>query len=438
MPSLRQLGLFITESCNLACPYCFAANMERSFIDEALAREAIDLLLSAENTPDEVGLTFWGGEPLLAFELITRLVGYAEPRAAERGKRLGFALPTNLTLLTETMVDFFQAHDVRLSLSLDGGPATQGRRQTAKGGSSWPVVEQKLKLIHRRYAGRLPAVRMTVAPDTARELADNVRFFLEQGFRQVYFAPVVEAEWDAEALDAYEQGQLELVPTWLEALESGQRLGFTSWDKALAWREARRRDPQAATRERSVICGAGTAMLAVDIHGQIYPCHRFVFYDKQRRTGALGSLATGWPAAEALRPYERLDPARLGTAERLCAACEDALSCLAVCPALNYSLGGAIDTIDPRQCTMALLDARVAAAVEAQAAGSAAFARYVEDYLLKVYTGPGGLSASVTALFSRLEEADADALAERAAAILEGLGRPGRPDRSGGPSGAGR
>ena len=438
MPALRQLGLFVTESCNLACPYCFAANMERRFIDEGLARQAVDLLLSAENTADEVGLTFWGGEPLLAFELITRLVGYAEGKAAEGGKRLGLALPTNLTLLSEAMVDFFQAHDVRLSLSLDGGPATQGRRQTAGGGSSWPVVEQKLQLIHRRYAGRLPPVRMTVAPDTAADLADNVRFFLNQGFRQIYFAPVVEADWDAEALAAYEQGQLELAPTWLEALESGRRLGFTSWDKALAWREARRRDPQAASRERSVICGAGTAMLAADIHGQLYPCHRFVFYDKQRRAGALGSVAEGWPDAGLLQPYERLDPGRLGTEERLCAECDDAASCFALCPALNYSLGGAIDVIHQRQCDLALLDARVAAAVEALAADSAAFSRYVEDYLLKVYTGPGGLSASVTALFSRLEEADADALAERAAAILEGLGRPGRPERPGGSSGAGR
>lgn len=438
MPALRQLGLFVTESCNLACPYCFAAEMERRFIDEALAREAIDLLLSAENSADEVGLTFWGGEPLLAFKLLTRLVEYAEARAAERGKRLGFALPTNVTLLTEAMVDFFQAHDLRLSLSLDGGPKTQGRRQTAKGGSSWPAVEQKLKLIHRRYAGRLPAVRMTVAPDTAHDLAENVRFFLDQGFRQIYFAPVVEAEWDADALNAYEQGQLELAPTWLEALESGRRLGFTSWDKALAWREARRRDPQAASRERSVICGAGTAMLVVDIHGQLYPCHRFVFYDKQRRASGLGSVTDGWPDAGRLRPYERLDPARLGTSERLCAACEDAASCFALCPALNYAMAGAIDAIHPRQCELALLDARVAAAVEALAADSAAYTRYLEDYLLKVYTGPGGLSGTVTALFSRLEEADADALAERAAAILEGLGRPGRPDRSGGPSGAGR
>jgi len=432
MPLLRQLGLFVTESCNLACPYCFAANMERRLINEDLANDAIDLLLSADNTAEEVGLTFWGGEPLLAFDLITRLVQHAETRAAERGKRLGFALPTNLTLLSDAMVDFFLAHDVRLSLSLDGGPATQGRRQTAGGASSWPVVEEKLRLIHRRYAGRLPPVRMTVAPDTAGNLADNVRFFLDQGFRQIYFAPVVEAEWDAEALAAYEQGQLDLIETWLEALESGRRLGFTSWDKALAWREARRRDPDAASRERSVICGAGTAMLAVDIHGQIYPCHRFVFYDKQRRASALGSVAAGWPAPEALRPYERLDPRRLGTTERLCAECEDAGDCFALCPALNYAMGGAIDAVHERQCALALLDARVAAAVEARAAGSEAFARYVEDYLLKVYTGPGGLSASVTALFSRLEEADADALAARAAAILEGLGRPG------GPSGEGR
>jgi uncharacterized protein len=432
MAPLRQLGLFVTESCNLACPYCFAANMERRFVDEGLARAAIDLLLSEDNEAEQVGLTLWGGEPLLAFELIRRLVPYARSRADALGKQLGVAIPTNVTLLTGEMVDWLRQHDVRLSLSLDGAEAAQARRLTAGGRSSWPVVQEKLRLIHERYGDRLPGVRMTVSPQTAGDFHTNVRFFLDQGFRQVYFAPVVEAPWSEAELAAYEAGQLQLAERWLdEILSTGRRVCFNSWDKALAWRELRRRaDGQLEQpEERNIICGAGTAMLAVDIDGRIFPCHRFVFYDKERRAEALGTVAGGLPSAERIRPYQRLDPARLGTAERLCARCEHAARCFNTCPALNYALTGAIDGVHERQCQLALVEERVVDAIEARAGDDEHFRRYVEEFLMKVYSGPGGLSASVTALFTRLEEADPDELADRAAAILEGLARDRRSDR---------
>ena len=68
MSSVRHLGLFLTESCNLACPYCFAANMERREIDLEVARKALDLVVGPDNPTKKVSVSFWGGEPLLCFD----------------------------------------------------------------------------------------------------------------------------------------------------------------------------------------------------------------------------------------------------------------------------------------------------------------------------------------------------------------------------------
>lgn len=419
MSSIRHLSLFITESCNLRCAYCFAVDMERRQIDEQLARQALALALGrrSEHGARRVAVTFWGGEPLLCFDTLRRLVDHAEELAARAGQKVAFAVPTNATLLTDEMIDFFQAHRVQLSLSLDGDEPAQSLRQLPGGRSSFPVVQQKLELVHRRYGRDLPGVRMTVSPATAGDLYRNVRFFLDQGFTQVYFAPVVEASWPPETLARLEAEAERLAAHWVERLRGG-RVSFNAWDRLLAWRELRRRGQLPA--ERQILCGAGTTMLAVDIDGDIYPCHRFVFYDKATRRRSLGHVREGLPAVDRVRPYLQLDPQRLGTRTTRCAECAAAADCLVACPALNHALCGEIHTVDERICQLAGIDQRVVASAERALRDAGLFETYVEDYLLRAYA-PGELSASVAALFARLTAADADSLASRADAILTEL-----------------
>jgi uncharacterized protein len=429
MSSIRHLSLFLTESCNLRCAYCYAANMERRQIDEQLARQALELALGPPSGQGarRVAVTFWGGEPLLCFDTLRRLVAHAEELAASRDRQVAFAVPTNATLLTDEMIDFFQAHRVQLSLSLDGDEPAQSLRQLPGGRSSFAVVQQKLELVHRRYGRDLPGVRMTVSPATAGSFYHNVRFFLDQGFTQVYFAPVVEASWPPETLEQLETEAERLGAHWVERLREGGRISFNSWDRLLAWRELRRRGQLPA--ERQIICGAGTTMLAVDIDGDLYPCHRFVFYDKASRLRSLGHVREGLPAPDRVRPYLQLDQQRLGTPTRRCAECEAAADCRLVCPALNHALCGEIHTVDERICQLAAIDQRVVASVAGALHDEGLYKPYVEDYLMRAYA-PGELSASVAALYARLTAADADSLASRADAILTELRqRQRRPRR---------
>ncbi len=418
MKDLKHLALFLTESCNLACDYCFAANMEGRNIDEPLAQQAIDLLFEPDNTSKQMAISFWGGEPLTCFEMLKRLVFYAQNKAQETNKKVRFSVPTNLTLLSDEIIDFFQEHKINPSLSCDGTEASQSLRRTRSGESSYPLVAEKLDLIIRRYQPDLPGVRMTVSPATADHFYDDVQYFLERGFRHVYFAPVVEADWTEQHYQHYEQQSQKLAEYWADQLLAGTRISFNAWDKLLVWGEFRRRGDVSA--EKRSACGAGHSMIAVDIYGDFYPCQRFVFYDKEHRAESLGSVSEGLkPSAE---QYRQIDETRLGTATKLCKDCEDLQRCPRICTALNYCLGGSIYTVDERLCRLNAIDQRMVDYLESKYGQTEPFRKYVGEYLVKAYS-PDALSATARALFTRLEDADVDKLAQRASEILKRLDR---------------
>ena len=120
MNPIRHLELFITENCNLRCEYCFASDMEKKDIPSDLAHKAIDFLFENSKGERFVIVSFWGGEPLLRFPMIKKLVMYSLESAKQEGKRIRFSIPTNATLLNEEILGFIQKHTISVSLSIDG------------------------------------------------------------------------------------------------------------------------------------------------------------------------------------------------------------------------------------------------------------------------------------------------------------------------------
>ncbi len=414
---LRHLALFVTESCNLACEYCYAAGREGRHIDPSLAQAALEYALGPGNASPSVTITFWGGEPLLQFDAIVRLVRSAETLARDHGKSVHFVLPTNVTLLEEAHIAFFLDHRVGISLSLDGGERAQALRPTARGASSFPIILDKLELIARRYGKYLPPVRMTVSPATVADFVKNVRFFLDRGFDRIYFAPVVEAIWTPEALDLLEAGQIALLDVWVDLLRQGRRLGFHTWDRALTALRLQRLGARPA--DPPVPCGAGTSMLAVDIYGNFYPCHRFVFYDKPAQTMALGTVSEGGPDPEKQALYASLKRSDFASSSTTCAACALAPRCQEMCPAINYALQGDVTRVDQRLCRLAEIEARIVDRIDRLASRVPELEAYVEALEARAMARIRG--AEPLHWYHRADEADVDALASRAAQVLSRL-----------------
>lgn len=415
---LRQVGVFVTESCNLACGYCFAANMENRLVAYPTAQAALDLVFHESVQSRDVVICFWGGEPLLAFGLIQDLVQYGESRAAQTGKKIRFAIPTNATLLDDHKIDFCIEHEISLSLSLDGLEPAQSLRPTRGKGSSFPLVLSAISLLKRRYGANLPGVRMTVSPSTAGTVHENAHFFFEQGFTHLFFAPVHQASWTEDAFLAYEESLKRLAQDWLERISRGERRFVTNWDKLLA-KKQRILDAPFVSTQRPVECGAGSTMVAVDLHGDIYPCHRFVFYDKKQRAHSLGNVLRAEIDHAAMADFQP-SANNCGTATQRCDSCPDNSRCLSPCPAVNISLTGSLRGIDERQCRLALIEASAIEHLETLGRDSPAFQEHLEG-VAKRSRESGAISAELSTFFTALNEEKRNDIADRAADILTSL-----------------
>ena len=154
---IKQLTLQVTQQCNLRCEYCSFSGIYENWRTHAsqrmsfeTAKKAIDFYLERTSSLADIGIAFYGGEPLLEFELIKKCVEYA--KSCVEGKRILFNITTNGTLLTDEVVDFFAENNFALSISLDGSKAEHDvNRKFANGSGSFDIIVDNLNKIRGRY-----------------------------------------------------------------------------------------------------------------------------------------------------------------------------------------------------------------------------------------------------------------------------------------------
>lgn len=375
---VRRLDLFVTEACNLACPYCFALTSERRHISPADARRAVDWLLESEHP--RVHITFWGGEPLLRRELMRELVGYARRAARSCHKELSLALPTNGTLLDDETLGWLYENDVVLFVSIDGDATAQQGRPLAQGGCSHRAAAAGLSRaleMARALGRRPPAARMTVTPQNAAGLVESVAFLQQLGAREAMVYPAFDAPWSRADLEAFDLGQRALARWLISQIEvAPQRaIAVKPWTSLLRTlrgdRGPRRHD------EPLGACRLGDALVAVSVDGRFSPCHRLVTYDSR------GALDLG-------RLDEARAPARHGEATiveqestdgRRCVECEHFGLCSYNCPAISYATTGALDRVPGHVCDMMASQAAACMELAARLEGDPRLALYLEGSL---------------------------------------------------------
>ncbi len=355
---VRRLDLFVTEACNLACPYCFAATEPRPAPREQDVLRAVDWLLESDS--DRVHVTFWGGEPLLRRASIEKVVAYAEAEARARGKRVGFSMPTNATRLDDDAVRWLESHRVRLFLSIDGDEEGQRTRPLRGGGSSHRLAEEGLRSAVRAGSGAPPSVRMTVTPANAARQAAAARYFLGLGVQRLLIYPAYDQAWSEEDLARFEAGQRELGELFVELVRRSE--DPASVPVLEAWRPILRRllDGVPARPRSGELrhCGAGRELVALAVDGTLAPCHRFVFYGRERGDDvALGDLDRGVDPARA-EPYQALRVEEMQGRTR-CVECDLFDLCTFGCVAIGYATTGELHRVPETACR--LVEAQVGA-----------------------------------------------------------------------------
>ncbi|MBM6969025.1 thioether cross-link-forming SCIFF peptide maturase [Pseudoramibacter alactolyticus] len=276
---IKSMCLNVAHDCNLRCAYCFASqgdfNGDRDLMPLEVGKKAFDFLVTQSKNRHNLEVDFFGGEPLMNFQVVKNLVAYGRSLEKEYNKRFNFTMTTNAVLLNDENMRWIDDNMNNVVLSLDGRKAVNDHmRKTVSGGGSFDVIIENIKKMAalREASGKEYYVRGTYTKNNL-DFGKDVEFLAAQGFRSVSVEPVVTDETKNYAIL---EGDVNRIKSEYD------RLALAYLDKAargldyLFYHFMVNLDAGPCVYKRISGCGAGRDYVAVTPQGTIYPCHQFV------------------------------------------------------------------------------------------------------------------------------------------------------------------
>lgn len=342
---IKAMCLHIAHDCNLACTYCFAHEGEyhgaRSMMSFEVGKKAIDFLIENSGNRKNLEIDFFGGEPLMNFDVVKEIVIYANEAGKSRNKNFRFTMTTNGILLDEAKMDFINEHMYNVVLSIDGRKEVNDRMRPAPNGKgSYDIILPKFKEMAKRRGFKNYYVRGTFTRNNL-DFAQDVLHLADEGFNMISVEPVVATPDMAYALKTEDLAEIYEQYHWLaeqmiEYKEKGKGFTFFHFMIDLA------QGPCVVKRLSG--CGAGLEYLAVTPTGELYPCHQFVGLDEYY----LGDVEQG-----IVHP-ERQDDFR-GChvyAKSACKACWAKFYCSGGCAANSYQFHKDLNQVYEVSCEL--------------------------------------------------------------------------------------
>lgn len=278
---VKALCLHIAHSCNLTCSYCFAGqgryHGESALMSYDTGKRALDFLIENSGTRHNLEVDFFGGEPLLNFDVVKRLVEYARSIEKEKNKNFRFTLTTNGMLVDDDVIDFCNREMSNVVLSLDGRKEVHDRyRVDHAGRGSWDVIVPKFQKFVREREDKNYYMRGTFTHENP-DFLEDIKVMLDLGFTELSMEPVVAAEGSAAALTEDDktivmQQYEDLAKLMLQRDKEGKPFTFYHYMIDLKGGPC--------IYKRISGCGSGTEYMAVTPQGDLYPCHQFVGEEK--------------------------------------------------------------------------------------------------------------------------------------------------------------
>ena len=277
-PAIKAMCLNMTHDCNLRCEYCFASQGtykgEKAFLSFETGKKAFDFLVKNSGNRRNLEVDFFGGEPLMNFETIKKLVDYGRSLEEEYKKHFRFTITTNGLLLDEEKADYINENMDNVVLSLDGRKETNDRmRKTPKGTGSYDLIIDNYRKFVGKRGSRDYFVRGTFTSNNLN-FSEDVKHLRDSGFDKISLEPVVAKPeepyaFKEEHVDALIKEYEKLAEYYIESnMDKDKSFQFFHFNINL--------DGGPCIYKRSVGCGAGTEYLAVTPSGDLYPCHQFV------------------------------------------------------------------------------------------------------------------------------------------------------------------
>ena len=342
---VKALCLHVAHTCNLNCAYCFASqgkyHGDRAIMSFEVGKQAFDYLIKNSGTRRNLEVDFFGGEPLMNFDVVKQLVAYARQIEKEHNKNFRFTLTTNGLLIDDDVIDFANKEMSNVVLSLDGRKEIHDRyRVDYSGNGSWDRIVPKFQQLVEAREGKNYYMRGTFTHRNP-DFLNDIKQMLDLGFNELSMEPVVCAPGDpAElteedlpiVLDQYEK----LAELMLERNKKGKPFTFYHYMIDLTGGPC--------IYKRISGCGSGTEYMAVTPWGDLYPCHQFVGDEKFR----LGDVWTGVTNTEIQSEFAACNV----YAHEECKDCWARLYCSGGCAANAYHSTGSVTGVYEYGCKL--------------------------------------------------------------------------------------
>ncbi|MBR5473822.1 MAG: thioether cross-link-forming SCIFF peptide maturase [Lachnospiraceae bacterium] len=342
---VKALCLHVAHTCNLNCSYCFASqgnyHGDRAVMSYEVGKQALDFLMDHSGTRRNLEVDFFGGEPLMNFQVVKDLVAYARSVEKERGKNFRFTLTTNGVLVDDDVIEWANKECSNVVLSLDGRKEIHDRfRVDFAGNGSWEKIVPKFQKFVEARGGKEYYMRGTFTHANPDFLKD-IQTMLDLGFNELSMEPVVCAEDDPSALtkedmaivmDQYEK----LAELMLERDKEGRPFTFYHYMIDLFGGPC--------IYKRISGCGSGTEYMAVTPWGDLYPCHQFVGEERFK----LGDIWNGVSNTEVQNEFASCNV----YAHAECRDCWARLYCSGGCAANAYHATGSVTGVYKQGCEL--------------------------------------------------------------------------------------
>ena len=333
---VKALCLHIAHDCNLACKYCFADEGEyhgkRELMSYEVGKKALDFLVANSGSRTNLEVDFFGGEPLMNFEVVKQLVKYGRSLEEPNSKKFRFTLTTNGVLLDDDILEFANKEMSNLVLSLDGRKEVHDLMRPRRGGqgSYDTVVPKFIKAAESRNQMNY-YVRGTYTRNNL-DFAKDVIHMADLGFEQISVEPVVADKSESyaireEDIDTLIKQYDELTAEMIKRKKEGKPFNFFHFMIDLSG------GPCVAKRLSG--CGSGTEYLAVSPSGELYPCHQFM----GMKDFLLGNVDEGVIRTDIRDEFKLCNV----YAKEKCKNCFAKFYCSGGCAANSYNFSGSIN-----------------------------------------------------------------------------------------------
>lgn len=342
---VKALCLHIAHDCNLACKYCFAEEGEyhgrRALMSYEVGKKALDFLIANSGNRRNLEVDFFGGEPLMNWQVVKDLVAYGREQEKIHDKHFRFTVTTNGVLLNDEIQEFINKEMDNVVLSLDGRKEVNDRMRPFRNGKgSYDLIVPKFQKLADSRNQEKYYIRGTFTRNNL-DFAEDILHFADLGFKQMSIEPVVGDETDPYAIREEDLPKImeeydRLAKIMIEKEKEGKGFNFFHFMIDL--------DGGPCVAKRLSGCGSGTEYLAVTPWGDFYPCHQFVGHEEF----LMGNVDEGITRPEIADDFRSCNV----YSKEKCRNCFAKFYCSGGCMANSYNFHGTIHDAYDIGCEM--------------------------------------------------------------------------------------